>query len=100
MVKSGTSFLTLASSTNVSSLFFMIAFLPGVKSLRGRGLAARLGLFSPPAGDGLMVAAEQHLRHLHPAKHAWPGVLRILQPAGGAVRLLGHTRFIAQHAGH
>ena len=48
-------------------------------------------LFAPPAGDGLVIAAQQDLRHRHAAEHARPGVLRILQPARLAVRFLRHA---------
>src|SRR5947209_16705688 len=62
--------------------------------------AAGLGLFTPPAGHGFMVAADQHLRHRHAAKHPRSGILRIFNPAGVAVAFLGDTLRVAQNTRH
>ena len=64
------------------------------------GLAAAPGLLLAPAGDGLVVAAEEDFGHLHAAEHPRAGVLGILEPAGVVVRLLGQALRVAQHARH
>src|SRR4051794_27817494 len=85
-----TLYLTIDSicwpSTRATNLFFMVGFL----SCRVvPGLAARLGLLAAPPGDGRVVAAEQDVGHRHAAEFAGAGVLRVFQPPGLAVRLLG-----------
>jgi len=47
-----------------------------------------------------VVAAEKEVGHLHAAEDARAGVLRILQPAGFAVRLLDDALLITKDAGH
>src|SRR2546421_1792988 len=96
--KRGMSFLAAAPSTRAINRFFMvITFL-----LRGarRAPAAGQGLFVPPAGDGLVIAAEQDLRDGHAAEDAGAGVLRVLQPAGVVVRFLRQALGVAEHARH
>src|SRR2546430_8337480 len=45
-------------------------------------------LFRSPLGNRLVVAAQQHIRHAHPAKFAGPGELRMLdQPDRKSTRL-------------
>src|SRR5579885_1674287 len=97
----GGSFLILTASAATSRGFFMITtfFRVGGKRLR-RASAAQPGLFLAPAGDGAVVAAEQHVGPGHAAEDAWPRVLRIFQPSRVVVRLLGQRGRVAQHAGH
>src|SRR5262245_17800426 len=97
------SVFSCVSSTRAMNLFFMVPFLLGrgpLGSEARRRAAAGLGLFAAPAGDGLVVAAEQHLRHLHAAEDARPRVLRVLQPPRLGVRLLRQAGGVAQHARH
>src|SRR5262249_8441512 len=84
-------------STRATNLFFMV----GVLSCRvAPGLAARLGLLAAPPRDGRVVAAEQDVRHRHAAEFAGAGGLRVCQPPGPAVRLLGNALWVAEDAGH
>ena len=94
----GTSFRAAASSTNMISLFFIVASLPPLGTVAGP--AAGLGLLLPPAGHRLVVAADQHVGHGHAAEDPRPGVLRVLQPARVAVGLLPHAVRVPQDAGH
>src|SRR5436309_8306765 len=88
--KPGTSFFAAAVSTRAISRFFMALtfLLVSVLTRQARTPGPRQGLFRPPAGHLPVVAAQEHLGHLHAAEDARPGVLRVLQPAGVVVRLL------------
>src|SRR5207248_8238468 len=71
---------------------------PGVSA---SGPAAVFGLLASPTGDRTVVAAEQDVGHRHAAELARPGVLRVLEAAGGvAVRFLDQALLVAEHAGH
>src|SRR5262245_64317226 len=83
---------TWAFSTSVKILFFMVRLL-------ACGAAARLGLLASPAGDFLVIAAQQHLRHGHAAEDTGPGVLRVFEAARLGVRLLREALRVAEHPG-
>ncbi len=53
----------------------------------------------PPLRDRRVVPAQQYLGHFQAAEHPRSGVLRVFEPAVLAVRLVGRTQLVAEHAG-
>src|SRR4051812_28974457 len=62
--------------------------------------AALVALLLAPFRNRLMVPAQEDLRHFQAAELTRPGVLRILDPALFAVRLVGRTLLVSQYAGY
>src|SRR6516225_8531807 len=90
MAKLGMSFLICSSSMWAKSLFFIgLTFSTTAGGwFRRPPPAARQRLFFAPPGNGLVIAAQEHLGNGHAAKDPRPGVLRIFDRAGYAVRFL------------